>query len=389
MIKENNEEFLISNYLSSESETFTKMLGSLMVIEIGTITAAQEGRASIEIPREVADGMPLTLDDVELLFPGNSRGGAFTQVIGSLCLLLCPRTLVEDTRNMLVRPDIKTVHSSAGIKAIPLSNIYRNSVQMDYDDDGGMHISAGKGAINISPDGCITLRYDDHNITVFEDSIKIYANGPAVLRYNKDGSIIEYQWNNMKPTYLRIRTVDGTETIYRNGLEDATFEQWEDITTYEKWQWIEEYNADGTQSTTLKDADGNVIYTITKQPDGSDDTSSTAPYSVVVTDSDGKEQVTIKATNDGKLSITTEDAVSIAAKGDVTVTSEGAINVEATKQGLLTLKNSVDSLGKILTTLCDNISQIDTVGSPASHSAGPGIIANMTMLKQKIGQVLG
>lgn len=91
------------------------------------------------------------------------------------------------------------------------------------------------------------------------------------------------------------------------------------------------------------------------------------------------------------------------ASGGVSLSTGGDVNVEATQTGLITLKNSIDSLGNIIATLIDhvntfsqNVQSIDTVGSPASHSAGPGIIANMVSLQTQLaqlkttaGQVLG
>lgn len=99
---------------------------------------------------------------------------------------------------------------------------------------------------------------------------------------------------------------------------------------------------------------------------------------------------------------TNGNAVKLSSDG-VSVSTDGKMDVEATKTGLITLKNSVDSLGNIIATLIDhvstfsqNVQTLDTVGGPAAQSAGPGIIANMTALqaqlttlKQTAGQVLG
>lgn len=99
---------------------------------------------------------------------------------------------------------------------------------------------------------------------------------------------------------------------------------------------------------------------------------------------------------------TNGNAVRLSSDG-VSVSTDGKMDVESTKTGLITLKNSVDSLGNIIATLIDhvstfsqNVQTLDTVGSPTAQSAGPGIIANMvalqaqlTALKQTAGQVLG
>lgn len=105
----------------------------------------------------------------------------------------------------------------------------------------------------------------------------------------------------------------------------------------------------------------------------------------------------------GDADITVEGGATVTVKGDAALSCDGAVDIEATQTGLITIKNSIDSLGALLAAVIDqintfsqNVQSIDTVGSPASHSAGPGIIANMVtlqtqlaQLKQKAGQVLG
>lgn len=147
------------------------------------------------------------------------------------------------------------------------------------------------------------------------------------------------------------------------------------------------------------DTEGKVSATIGKDDDdvsidiSTDDGISIKDYNdnSVLINGDG---ITVEDTNGNKVEMTS-DGISSSTGGDV--------NVEATQTGLITIKNSVDSLGNLLATLIDhvntfsqNVQSIDTVGSPASHSAGPGIIANMVslqaqlaQLKQTAGQVLG
>lgn len=130
-------------------------------------------------------------------------------------------------------------------------------------------------------------------------------------------------------------------------------------------------------------------------------------------DTNGKVTATIGADDDDVvIGISTDDGISVTDhhnnsvlinKDGMSLSTEGDVNVEAAKTGLITLKNSIDSLGNIIATLIDhvntfsqNVQSIDTVGSPASHSAGPGIIANMVSLQTQLaqlkttaGQVLG
>lgn len=131
----------------------------------------------------------------------------------------------------------------------------------------------------------------------------------------------------------------------------------------------------------------------------------------IVLEVSSEDGVSLKDYNDNSVlinadGITVEDTngnKAVLSSDGVAVSTGGEVSVEATQTGLITLKNSIDSLGNIIATLIDhvktfsqNVQSIDTVGSPASHSAGPGIIANMValqtqldQLKQTAGQVLG
>lgn len=167
------------------------------------------------------------------------------------------------------------------------------------------------------------------------------------------------------------------------------------------------------------DGDDNVNTSLLVDQEGNITVRGMGTLSMTKTDSDDEPLLSLNVDEEGNVTIegegtatsafkgdvekSTEGSVSVTVKGDAAVSVDGNVDIEATQTGLITIKNSVDSLGALLAALIDqvntfsqNVQSIDTVGSPASHSAGPGIIANMVslqaqlaQLKQKAGQVLG
>lgn len=426
----------------TETTEIIEKIGLLTLIDIGQILSIDEdGKAKIKLFRYNGSDA-IILKGVELLQIGTTGAGIYIGP-GGLCLVFAPKTPLVDTLNSTIAT-IYHDYDERSLKALPVANGQSMTVRLICGGDGISLVSnkyglrAREGAISLgdSEGICWGELDEDGRLTSQLGNTNYFESSPS-------GALVTTRWDpDGKIFYREVSAPDGTITIYRNMYEEPTDEEVQDLSTYEKWQWVEtfmpdgthniiQYNSDGkmiyqdtispdaTHDTIWYDGDDNEVYHITRNPDGTEDTISTSPFTITVSDSDGKEQVVINGTNDGKLSITTEDAVTVTAKGDVSIENEGNVSVttkgdasvsadgevsiEATKTGMLTLKNSIDSLGGLMTALIDqvntfsqNVQSIDTVGSPAAHSAGPGIIANMVSLqaqlaqiKQKVGQVLG
>lgn len=426
----------------TQTTEITDQISMLTLIDVGRIlNINEEGKADVQLMRYIG-GMPIVLKDVEVLQIGAVGAGIYVEA-GGPCLLFAPRTSLTSILNGTLAT-IYHAYDERTLKALPIANGQSMAVRLEC-TGRGLAIRTDEYALEAFR-GNITLgdRANICNASLDgEGQLNVKIGNINHLDGDPDGTLTTTRWDaDGKIFYREVSTPDGTITIYRNMYEEPTDEEVQDLSTYEKWQWIEtfmpdgthdiiQFNSDGkkiyqdtispdaTHDTIWYDGDDNEVYHVTRNPDGTEDTVSTSPFTTTVSDSDGKEQVVINGTNDGKLSITTEDSVTVNAKGDVvienegdvsvttkgnaTVSADGDISLEATKTGLLTLKNSVDSLGSLFAALIDqvntfsqNVQSIDTVGSPAAHSAGPGIIANMVSLqaqlaqiKQKAGQVLG
>jgi hypothetical protein len=83
--------------------------------------------------------------------------------------------------------------------------------------------------------------------------------------------------------------------------------------------------------------------------------------------------------NDGSIVVENE-------KATATIDSDGKLVFDLGAKA--TLKNASQSLATLIGSLVDEISGIQTVGSPTNHLLSPSSIANFTMIKQKFSQLL-
>jgi hypothetical protein len=155
--------------------------------------------------------------------------------------------------------------------------------------------------------------------------------------------------------YLRItdNSIDGAITDHPVTLRFG-------VTPNEDDGSAEKYNA----SLEIKD-NGAFTYTIT---DGSDS---------------NEAKASLAFTADGKFTFTVKD------KLELTLREDGNISIDA-KNGKFTFTNSMGkSLNDILGSLCDNIKNLQTYGSPALHSVSPASQALVNMDKTNLANLLG
>ena len=77
---------------------------------------------------------------------------------------------------------------------------------------------------------------------------------------------------------------------------------------------------------------------------------------------------------------------SVTIKGKMEYKVDGDISIKSPRPSTLEIGNTVSTLGKILEELCNDLSQLTTVGSPATHTS-PTLTAQMTSLNAKIKSV--
>ena len=73
-------------------------------------------------------------------------------------------------------------------------------------------------------------------------------------------------------------------------------------------------------------------------------------------------------------------------KGKMEYNIDGDVTLKSPKSSKFEIGNTVSTLGKILEELCNDLSQLTTMGSPSTHTS-PTLTSQMTSLNAKIKQV--
>lgn len=411
------------------------------IVDIGTITgfAASTGRASV-MTFQVFGQERLELKDVEVLLIGTGANGFEGSLVGSPCLIIYPRSVVPSMREQKVMWQERP-YSPQGVKCIPLSTRPdRSRVHLGFDNLGQFVISSENYVVTISDEGILytnkdnTLQYD---ITGSSNSTQVSGGGHIHTTVGVDGSYELYYLDDNGLVAYRVKYLpDGTYTVQRGAYTAWEEEVLDDHDSFHDYAWETIYQMDGTVTETLRaiqdgddekpirieeiTPDGTVTRVLnsegdpekplvveTYSADGSIDIKQTNADGdelnqiTITADGDvtikqGKAENTVTLTQDGKLTITTKDAVSVNAGGNAVVSADG--DIQATSKGKMelvtgsTLKAGSSSL-TLKTILIDDLlntllANFDTTGSPAAHMTGPGAKANISTLASKWGQLL-
>lgn len=317
---------MVESALQTSKDKFQQMLGSFSIIDIGVIQSVYEGRAHVVSYRHQADQV-MEYDDVEVIYPGNIQGAFYSEPEGAMCLLICPRTIVDD----LSTPGAATVngtYSSRGMKAMPISNAQQSDVSVGFNGDGSFHIITEKYILTFDK-LYIQLVVNEGAFSAvanFDGSLEFtFASGLYRVYYGPDGMKEQlYLDSDNKPVRYEKIQPDGTCTVYHAGYESLTDEQYGDMSSYNSWHWIETYTQDGTKTVIHNDENGDELNNVTISDDGSVDIVST--------------KATISIGADGSISITTEGDINIETDGATNIKSTGDINLESS--GNTTIKST-------------------------------------------------
>lgn len=108
------------------------------------------------------------------------------------------------------------------------------------------------------------------------------------------------------------------------------------------------------------------------------------------TDEEATVQLEINQENekDEKVKIVVHDTeINIEKDKGVSISTNKNIKIKSTQSELLEIGNSIETLGKMMSDLMQEITELKTFGSPASHTVMPDSIAKITALKTKWEQV--
>ena len=93
----------------------------------------------------------------------------------------------------------------------------------------------------------------------------------------------------------------------------------------------------------------------------------------------GKENIEIN----GQSSTTYKNKRTIDCKSSLEVNTQSSITIKAKTPSLLEIGNTITTLGYVLAEICQDLSSLQTVGSPANHTS-PTLTSQMLALLPKI-----
>lgn len=414
----------------TDVDHFTEMLNRVCLIDIGTIVSYNQstGRGDINLYM-IRQGVQKKLSNIEILSIGNAANGLWSSMLGAPCLVFFPRTVVPSVRDGLTKLDGR-MYDENGAKAIPLAPLKDTMINVGF-DSLGQFVAQNKNIVLCAGAQGITLR-DAESSHIYEfDSekglTKVEGGGKIINHIDNDGNVeIQYRDDNGLIAYrMSFDVSTGDYLVQRGAYEALTREQEDDPSTYTDYKW-----------TTLYESTGTITETLQLQSDDPTDPSSTKPKRVITRDVEGnitevlndsedttKPLWTNNRDADGTITLSQTSAsgdklntISISSAGDITIEQQKAENTITLKQDgtlSITTKGNIDittdgnmelmagsgqtlkaggngkTLKDILVTdLLGLLQSFDTVGSPGSHTTGPGASAKISQFQSSWATIL-
>lgn len=112
---------------------------------------------------------------------------------------------------------------------------------------------------------------------------------------------------------------------------------------------------------------------------------------IVINNTDGENTTTITIDSGGNLQITTTGNTNISTEGDLkidttgdtNISSEGNLNLSA--KGMMTIEANGQNLARIINDFAEDVKNLTTQGSPATHATTPASIAMIQNVQTKLG----
>lgn len=407
----------------TDVDHFTEMLNRVCLIDIGTIVSYDQstGRGDINLYM-IRQGVQKKLTNIEILSIGNAANGLWSSMLGAPCLVFFPRTVVPSVRDGLTKLDVR-MYDENGAKAIPLATLKDTTINVGF-DSLGQFVAQNKNIVLCAGAQGITLRDTESNHIYEFDSekglTKVEGGGKIINHIDNDGNVeIQYRDDNGLVAYrMSFNSATGDYLVQRGAYEALTQEQEDDPSTYTDYKWTTLYSGTGTITETLqlqsddptdpsatkpkrvttRDVAGNITEVLNDSGD------TTKPLWTTNKAADGAITLAQTATNGDKL-----NTISISSTGDITITQTKAGNTITLKQDgklSITTKGAVELMagsgqtlkaggnGKtlkdiLITDLLGLLQSFDTVGSPGSHSTGPGAATKIAQFQTSWATILG
>lgn len=138
----------------------------------------------------------------------------------------------------------------------------------------------------------------------------------------------------------------------------------------------------GSKTVQNKTADPTISLSVDQETEGAESVTLTVHGTVITIDATG-----VSITTDKAITMDAGEGVTNRYTGDLTISSDGAVSISATQTGLLTLGNSVATLGAMIDDLLTQLQSLTTVGSPATQTISPTSATNLKTLQTQWQQV--
>ena len=168
------------------------------------------------------------------------------------------------------------------------------------------------------------------------------------------------------------RAADDTDEDIANTVLDVEKSGWQATTDIRT----------GSKSVQNKQTDETISLSVDQETAGDEAVTLTVHGTVITIDAEG-----ISITTDKAITMDAGEGVTNRYTGDLTISSDGAVSISATQTGLLTLGNSVSTLGAMIDDLLTQLQSLQTVGSPATQTISPATIANLQSIQAQWQQV--
>lgn len=359
----------VNGAILPDSSLMTERLGSHVIVDIGTIqSVGANGYATVTTGR-TKGGEVITYSNVEVLYIGNRLGAIQVSPAGSICLLICPKTVMPSSDTGEV---IYTVphYSVSGMKAIPLTHASDTKCYMGITPSGSITFSGGTFSATIGTEGVHV--YSNEGTTQF----RIDKNGGVTQSYGKgiirkfigpDGSINEVRFaDDGKVMYFEKYELSGATTIKRVSEGPVKLSE---LNSYDKWAMVNTYLPDGTVTDdtnnntglVVRDANGNIVSTLTLASTGNSTLMGKNEVKLDCMNTDDASQASVLLDTGGNITITAMKTLNIdIARGKFTlsVDDQGALSISASSGVEIT-----DASGNKITTSSTGIELASSAGT--------------------------
>lgn len=356
------------------------------ICELGVITGLNGRFAEVTTFRYTED-TPVRFDNIEVLYPGYTIGAITGPLEGSLCILIVPLTAVADTSQNRVYYG-SMPYDTAGMKAIPITNGENTTLQTGFDESGNFIIDGNQVTSRWEEDA-FTLSFGTSCIELLNDGTCTYIEG-TFYKHTWDNTCVRDIYFNTdgKASKMITHLGDGSYTVKKNATEAFAPEDYEDLDAFDKWLWVEQYNADGSLSKVLQEDVDTPLLTREVATDGSVTDTLSKDSGMVYTLNVG-DNVSIVVDGSAKsITFTTGNTTEEKKDGGWSIKVNGPITLESTTADIITVKNSLTDLKTVIKDIVDvlNNGSCATAGSPAAHTITAGQFSQAVL---DLGNLMG